>query len=78
MYFLIFLNLFLVFLCHIPSFSNSISFPIICWENTVVEQEIACPASSLRGSSVMNPTSIHEEVGSIPGLTQWVKALALP
>ena len=26
---------------------------------------------------VTNPTSIQEAVGSIPGLTQWVKALAL-
>ena len=27
---------------------------------------------------VENPTNIHEDVGWIPGLTQWGKDLALP
>ena len=34
-------------------------------------------ASSHCGSAVMNPTSIHEDEGSISGLTQWFKYPAL-
>ena len=34
--------------------------------------------SSRHGSAVMNPTSIDEVLGLIPGPVQWVKDPALP
>ena len=33
--------------------------------------------SSYCGSAVTNPTSIHENMGLIPGLAQWIRDLAL-
>ena len=37
-----------------------------------------CSQSSQCGSVETNPTSNHEVVGSIPGLTHWAKDLMLP
>ena len=45
----------------------------------IVAQQVKNPTTSSHCSSaVTNPTSIHEEVDSIPGLTQWVNDPALP
>ena len=43
--------------------------------NTIIEVTGGVPVVA---QWVQNPTSIHEDEGSIPGLTQWIKDLVLP
>ena len=50
------------------------------WEGLIEREEsnMTPRGSYYCGSAVTNPTSIREDAGSIPGLAQWVKDLALP
>ena len=40
--------------------------------SSMLKVEFRC-GISCGGSAVMNPTSIHEDLGLIPGLAQWLR-----
>ena len=66
--------------CHheILSFLKTETVSSLSVWHTVMLNKSLLNRSSHCGSVVTNPTSIHEDVGLIPGLDQWVKGLALP
>ena len=49
-----------------------------CCRNNVIEDIIDKVGSSHCGAAETNLTSIHEDLGLVPGLTQWVKDPVLP
>ena len=69
-------------MCSCLSFKIQLKHPRVCVNFPVLSPRSPLPSMSIKnlfswssrcGSEVTNLTSIHEDVGSIPGLTWWVK-----
>ena len=45
---------------------------------SALKKKLSCPGVPIVAQGVKNPTSIHEDMGSIPDLVQWSKDPVLP
>ena len=54
---------------------NTVSIKFIYSPFITIQETNGVP---IVAQQVKNPSSIHEDEGSIPGLAQWVKNLSLP
>ena len=63
--------------CNTTSTTAQLCHLVKLFYHSIKTEIIIAPWSSCRGSAVKNVTSIHEDIGLIPGLAQWVKDLVL-
>ena len=64
--------------CRVAEYIKKKNYPPICYQQeTLFTSKDAQTRSAHCCAAEMNPTSIHEDACSIPGLSQWVKDRAL-